>query len=587
MNRNYRISSVTPSTITIDVLDPAAFKEEHPQPLTIGTYLHISDDNGLAIIAIVRSYAIKEHDSGNAQTLPTTGFTIAAQPVGYLDANDKFRRGGQHIAIPPTIIAIADDALLKRIYEPQDTKRTYAFGTLAQHPNIRVKLNGDRFFGKHLAVIGSTGSGKSCTVAKILQEATTRPPGQPYATVLNNAHIIIFDLHGEYYKAFPKANYLPADKLHLPYWLMNADELEELFIDRDENAYNQSSQFKHAVTQNKRKYNPGITNITYDTPIYFSLQEVYQYLKNQNNATKDAKSFAPAMKMTPALQSMPEEERWFEPLEFEEKAREKINDGPYYGDFHRFLTRLEIKRNDERLHFLLNPQKATGEPYKTPDLEPLLRQFLGYTTGETANITIVDLSGIPFEVLSIVVSLISRLVFDFARHYKKTKNKSDNTEIPILLVYEEAHNYVPNYNGSRFNTVKTSVERIAKEGRKYGVSLMIVSQRPSEISETIFSQCNNFVAMRLTNPADQQYVKRLLPDDISGMTDSLCVLDQRECLIIGDATVLPTFLTVDELALKPDSEDMPFHREWQKDWYDAQFTAIVQRMTQKPRTRTA
>jgi Cdc6-like AAA superfamily ATPase len=209
MPAEYRISSVTPSTITIDVLDHDAFKTAYPQPLTIGTYLRISDDNDLAIIAIVRSYTIKDHDAGATATLPTTGFTIAAQPVGYLDAQGKFRRGGQHIAIPPTRITIADNALLKTIYEPQDDKRTYSFGTLAQHNGITVKLNGDRFFGKHLAVIGSTGSGKSCTVAKILQEATK--PSAQQVGILNNAHIIIFDLHGEYHKAFPNANYLPAD----------------------------------------------------------------------------------------------------------------------------------------------------------------------------------------------------------------------------------------------------------------------------------------------------------------------------------------------------------------------------------------
>lgn len=586
MPAEYRISSVTPSTITIDVLDHEAFKATYPQPLTIGTYLQISDDDDLAIIAIVRSYTIKDNDSGATDTLPTTGFTIAAQPVGYLDVSGKFRRGGQHIAIPPTRITIADNALLKSIYERQDDSRSYSFGTLAQHKGIKVKLNGDRFFGKHLAVIGSTGSGKSCTVAKILQEATKPGALQAGRSTLNNAHIIIFDLHGEYHQAFPRANYLSADRIHLPYWLMNAGELEELFIEnREANAYNQSSQFKHAVTQNKRKHNPGIADVTYDTPVYFSLPEVYRYLENHNRATKDAKTFEFKIKMTRALSELPEPHLWFESLEFEEKVNGKINDGPYYGEFHRFLTRLEVKRSDERLTFLLNPEKAPGEPYKTADLEPLLRQFLGYTPDAAANTTIIDLSGIPFEVLSIVVSLISRLVFDFARHYKKLK--TDDTDVPILLVYEEAHNYVPNETGSQYKTVRASVERIAKEGRKYGVSLMIVSQRPSEISETIFSQCNNFVAMRLTNPADQNYVRRLLPDDISGMTDSLCVLDQRECLVIGDATVLPTFLVVDELMLKPDSEDMPFHREWRKDWYDARFTAIVQRMTKRPASKTA
>jgi len=194
-------------------------------------------------------------------------------------------------------------------------------------------------------------------------------------------------------------------------------------------------------------------------------------------------------------------------------------------------------------------------------------------------VTVVDLSGIPFEVLSVVVALATRLVFDFALHFKRLKAIGE--ELPIHLVYEEAHRYVPNDTSARYSSVRRSIERVAKEGRKYGLSLMIVSQRPSEISETIFSQCNNFVAMRLTNPADQNYVRRLLPDELSGITDALSTLEQRECILLGDATYIPTLLRVGELLDKPDSVDIKFHEEWSKDWYAAQFSDVVSQMTRK------
>ncbi len=192
------------------------------------------------------------------------------------------------------------------------------------------------------------------------------------------------------------------------------------------------------------------------------------------------------------------------------------------------------------------------------------------------NITIIDLSGIPFEVLSIVVSLISRLVFDFCFYYKAVKKEKE--EAPFLLVLEEAHNYIPQSEVAKYNSVKKSIERIAKEGRKYGLSLMIVSQRPSEISETIFSQCNNFIAMRLTNPSDQQYVKRLMPDSVSAITDTLPVLERQEALIIGDSIPIPTIVRIKDLTDRPDSNDIHFRTEWKKDWVAIAFENLIKNM---------
>ena len=167
-------------------------------------------------------------------------------------------------------------------------------------------------------------------------------------------------------------------------------------------------------------------------------------------------------------------------------------------------------------------------------LEDVLKQFTGYESNRTSNITIIDLSGIPFELLSITISLISRLMFDFCYYERKL---SENIQVPFLMVYEEAHKYAPRNGSARYKAALSSIERIAKEGRKYGISLLISSQRPSEISETIFSQCSNFLAMRLTNPDDQSYVKRLLPDTLGNIIDGIPALEQGEAILIGDSVM--------------------------------------------------
>jgi DNA helicase HerA-like ATPase len=422
--------------------------------------------------------------------------------------------------------------------------------------------------------VGSTGSGKSCTVAKILQEGVKSGTAGKAAGILNNSHIVIFDIHGEYAKAFPQANVLDVKKLVLPYWLMNSEELEELFIESNEqNSHNQLSQFRHAVIENKRKNNKS-SNITYDTPVYFDLQGVINFIINMNVETKDATTGVPQLKDGSGVTIR--EDKYFDIQEFAEKKQGKINGGPFSGEFDRFVRRLETKFSDERLSFLLKPQKDDESLYKTEDIELILRQLIGYKKVDgngKSNITIVDLAGIPFEETSLVVSLISRILFDFSFFFKR--NQPSDTEVPILVVYEEAHKYVPNSSLSKFRSVRTAIERIAKEGRKYGISLMIVSQRPSEISETIFSQCNNFVAMRLTNPADQNYVKRLLPDTVSNITENLPSLEKQEALLIGDAITIPTLVKIDKIELTPKSIDVGVLTQWQKDWYDLEFKPIV------------
>lgn len=570
----FRILTVAPNLIQVEVLDAEQFKQD-ANDFTIGSYLKISDDSNTAIIALVQSFKIRETNSGGEKSVTSPTFILDAQPIGFLDESGNFRRGGQQIAIPPSNVEIADDEILKKIYGSVNAEKQFCFSTLAQKTSIDIAVDGDKFFSKHIAVVGSTGSGKSGTVARILQEGIKPTTDQQQKGVLNNTHILLFDLHGEYKTAFPKSKKLDVNNLILPYWLMNSEELEEMFIEsRESNSHNQLSQFKTAVTLNKKRYNAGLSKVNYDTPVYFSIDELFRYISNQNIATKNASTGI--LEIEDRAEGVIDEFQLFESIKFKEKKTGQINGGPYASEFDRFVPRLETKINDERLAFLLKPKKSDDSEYKTSDLPEILKQFIGYADNGEENITIIDLSGIPFEVLSIVVSLISRLVFDFCFYYKVVK--ASTNEVPFLLVLEEAHNYIPQSEGAKYHSVKKSIERIAKEGRKYGLSLMIVSQRPSEISETIFSQCNNFVAMRLTNPSDQQYVKRLMPDSVSAITDTLPILERQEALIIGDSIPIPTIVRIKELTDKPDSKDILFRSEWKKDWVSIAFDGLIKKM---------
>lgn len=576
-----KVISITPDLIEIEIASTEKYEELEEKP-HIGSYIQISDGDGSTkkLVAVVQGFRVKDRlGDEQGETTPQPRFILSLQPVGRLE-DDQFKRGGQQITIPPKLVEIAPSELLKKIYNSVPEQKRFSFGKLAQDNRISIDLDGDRFFSKHIGVVGSTGSGKSSTVAAILQEGIRPTENQTKTGKLNNSHIIIFDIHGEYASAFPRANIFGVEDIKLPYWLMNSEELEEMFIEsREQNSHNQISQFRNAVILNKQRSNPKIPKhkISYDSPLYFSLTEVSNYLYNLNKEVISKLSGEDCPKLKGDILVRDREEFYFtEKCEFIEPSTakaDKASNGPFAGEFTRFLMRLEARQNDQRLDFLINSRVYGGKEHESESLQGILEHFLGYGDIRT-NITILDLSGIPFEVLSVVVSLVTRLVFTFSFHFKKI-HFSDSAEVPFLLVLEEAHNYISRAEGAKFNSVRKAVERVAKEGRKYGISLMIVSQRPSEISETVFSQCGNFVAMRLTNPTDQNYVRRLLPDNVSALTDSLASLEQREALILGDAVVLPSLVTVDEITDLPDSKDVRFYTEWKEDWYSEAFEEII------------
>lgn len=547
-NLNAQVVAVFPDKvrIVVDKLEDFKLAEES---LRVGSYVRIADNENAILIAIIENFEIVVREDG------TRNHVIEAFPLGVL-RDGKFERGGDSLAIPPKDVQPATIEDINRIYsESVKVAESFCFSRLSSNHGVQVPVNGNKFFNKHIAIVGSTGSGKSHTLATIIQRAVAEKTG---SFTLNNAHVIVFDIHSEYRSAFPDANFIDVSNLVLPYWMLNGEELEEFFIDTEANDHNQRNVFKEAVLQDRRAKFTGSPSqkqrIHLDSPLLFDIQEVLNYAIFKNTERVDTgEVYASSNK--------------------EKAGQPKFENGSLHTKLTNFINRLESKVNDSRLDFFL------GERSKTITFDQTLQTLLGYSAGKKSNVTVIDLSGVPFEVLSITVSLISRLIFEYGYIYKRLRcdkdpNEKINNDMPILLVYEEAHKYVPNSELSKYRSSKTSIERIAKEGRKYGVTLLLASQRPSEISETIFSQCNNFIAMRLTNPVDQSYVKKLLPDSLGSLIEKMPSFRQGEALLVGESVVLPSIVQVVQCDPAPSSNDIPYWELWKEEWKDMDIAAI-------------
>lgn len=518
--------------ISVDNIEDFAIAEER---LRVGSYLRIADNDNAVMIAVIENFTIEVSNTPDDE--PKRKYILEANPLGII-RGDVFERGGDALAIPPKKVEPAKMEEIQKIFEeslPESKK--FSFAKLSTNKDISVPVDGDRFFNKHIAIVGSTGSGKSHTVAKIIQNAVKGKNGEYEG--LNNSHVIIFDIHSEYKAAFPDARFIDITNLKLPYWLLNSDELQELFIDTEANDHNQRNVFKEAVVKSKKEHFTGDEvlkeKIHFDSPVMFEIKEVLEHARFKNTI-----------------------------------EREGTRQGPLVGKLSNFVSRFENKLADRRLDFLL------GDASSTTTFEDVLRTLIDYGDNKS-NVTILDLSGVPFDVLSITVSLISRILFEYGYYYKRlriTEAENEINDVPLLLVFEEAHKYVPNNDAAKYRASRESIERIAKEGRKYGVTLMLASQRPSEISETIFSQCNNFLALRLTNPADQNYVKRLLPDTMGNLVDRMPTLKAGESLLIGDAVVLPSVVQIDMCDPAPASTDIPYWQLWKEEWHDLDIVKI-------------
>jgi len=273
------VIAVLPNKIKVAVDDLDEFKIDDDS-LKIGSYLHVFDNENTGLVAIISNYSIEVDDEGERT------YIIEANPLGTLK-DGTFRRGGDELAIPPKDVKPLRKVDVRQIYDSSiaDTDK-FKFATLSRERDIDVPVNGNRFFNKHIAIVGATGSGKSCTVARIIQNAknakTTAYKG------LNNSHVVIFDIHSEYKAAFPDAKVIDINNLTLPYWLLDGDELEELFLESgDRNNYNQAALMRDVVITNKEKHNPGVERICFDSPLRFDINEVLHCLRNLSQESTD------------------------------------------------------------------------------------------------------------------------------------------------------------------------------------------------------------------------------------------------------------------------------------------------------------
>jgi len=399
-------------------------------------------------------------------------------------------------------------------------------------------LNGNKFFQRHAFIGGSTGSGKSWTTARIIEQMSG----------LSTANAIVFDLHGEYeplvgngIQHFKVAG--PADVeakrtiddgvIYLPYWLLSYEALVSMFVDRsDQNAPNQAMIMAREINHAKRKYledngqQDVLKHFTVDSPVPFDLDFLMRKLNEIN-------------------------------VEMVAGARGE-KQGDFFGKLARMISRLENKISDRRLGFMFNSGRGVLD---FTWLEKFTTAVLGSTDENgRGGIKIINFSEVPSDILPLIVSLVARVTFSVQQW------TPSELRHPIALLCDEAHLYMPQRNmADSADDISLDIfERIAKEGRKYGVSLVVISQRPSEVNKTMLSQCSNFVSMRLTNAEDQGVIKRLLPDSLGGFSDILPTLDTGEALVVGDASLLPSRIRIDEPQNKPNSGTVNFWDEWQK-----------------------
>lgn len=413
-----------------------------------------------------------------------------------------------------------------------------SLGAYTLDQNAEAYVNGNKLFQRHALVVGSTGSGKSWTTARLLEQIAD----------LDSANAIVFDMHGEY-RSMSGDGFVhlrvagPGDieagrglsdgVLHLPFWLMSYEALVSMFVDRsDQNAPNQAMVMSRTIVDAKKKFlvDGGhvdvLANFTIDSPVPFAISGVLSEL-NRLNA-----------EMVPGAKT----------------GTEKMGD--FNGKLSRLVQRLESKCSDRRLGFLF-PAAGIADSYAW--LDDVVKLLIGGRAekGGSGGVKVIDFSEVPSDILPLIVGMVARVAF-FVQQWSPQGSRH-----PIALFCDEAHLYIPEdvSSGAAADAVAT-FERIAKEGRKYGVGLVVISQRPAEVNRTVASQCNNLIAMRLTNGDDQAVVRKLLPDSLGGFGDLLPILDTGEALVVGDAILLPTRVRIAKPINEPLSGTIDFWDRW-------------------------
>jgi DNA helicase HerA-like ATPase len=403
---------------------------------------------------------------------------------------------------------------------------TVKVGSIHQEPSLPALVSVNDLLGKHFAVLGTTGAGKSCAVALMLRAILSRHP---------EGHVLLLDLHNEYSPVFgERAEVLTPETLELPYWLLTFEELVEVIIGpRVPEREPDVAILGESVLAAKRMLGEQKDrSLTVDTPVPYRIGDLVKIIDEAVGRLERANDSAPYL---------------------------------------RLKNRLSKLQNDRRYGFMF-----PGLSVKDNMAAILSRLFRIPVRGKP--VTIVDLSSVPSEILNVVVSVICRMTFDFALWSEGS--------IPVLLVCEEAHRYVPSDPSQGFEPTKKVLSRIAKEGRKYGVSLGVVSQRPSELSMSILSQCNTIFALRLSSQKDQDFVRGAMAESALGLLDFLPSLRNAEAIAVGEGVAVPVRILFDELPAEnqPNSRTVAFSSAWSGDQSSSEFvTEVVERWRRQRR----
>lgn len=487
------------------------------EAMQIGALVKIRTPNSIAY-GIVSSLSSQEPSSppqpGEKRIVEIDLFGEEILATG--GGSSSFQRGVSiYPALGEAIYSTTHDELAKIYARPEVPN--VCIGNLQQDQSLPAHLMVDELLGKHFAILGTTGSGKSCTLAVIMQAILDAHPA---------GHVVLLDPHNEYGRAFgERAAAINPSTLKLPYWLLNFEEMIEVLCSPEEGARQSEAYIlKDAITLAKREAldDPGSAEwLTVDTPVPYPLGALVQ-------------------KIELAMGQM-------------EKAEQNT---PYL----RLRARLENLRSDRRYDFMFGG-------FSVQDNMASVLSNIMRIPADGKPVTIFDLSGVPSEIVDVVVSLLCRTIFDFAVWSDRSK------AVPVLLICEEAHRYVPQDPSMGFAPTRRVIAQIAKEGRKYGVSLGLVTQRPSELSETILSQCNTLFALRMSNTKDQEFVRRALPDSASGLLSALPALRKQEAIVVGEGVSLPMRICFRDLeeAQRPHSDTASFSASWQEDYADRDF----------------
>ena len=458
------------------------------------------------LIASVRSMALDRQNSG-----------LIIADIDFLGEGDqeqltnricRFRRGVTHYPQPGTEIFPLSSEDMRQIYAADDRPHVQ-IGTVFPTADTRAALYVDAMLGKHFALLGSTGTGKSTSAALILHRICDLSP---------EGHIVMIDPHGEYGAAFAdNGAVFDIGNLALPYWLMNFEEHCEVFVtssgsDRTVDCDILAKCLLAARQKNRLAENLG--RLTVDSPIPYLLSDLTNILQNEMG---------------------------------------KLDKGTGALPYMRLKTKIDEIKSDPRYSFMFSGMLVADT----------MQDFIAKIFRMPSNgkpISIIDVSAMPSDITSTVVSVLSRLVFDYAIWAR------DEPQRPLLLVCEEAHRYIPSSTTGNGQAVRRILERIAKEGRKYGVSLGLITQRPSDLAEGVLSQCGTIISMRLNNDRDQAFVKAAMPEGARGFLDAIPALRNREAIICGEGVAVPIRVALDNLEeeRRPASGDPSFTQQWRQ-----------------------